>query len=56
MIDIELLKTKGCTETRLREIFTCDNVKSPDYKTRERFEEQIRKGGPVTVTAWRKIP
>lgn len=41
MVSRRILKHFNCTSERLREVFTCEDVDSPHYKTREKFEEEI---------------
>jgi hypothetical protein len=41
MVDKRLLEKLGCTQARLREIFTCDKESDPNFKIRERFQDLI---------------
>jgi len=41
MIDLKVLEAHGCTNARIREIFTATDVESPDYALREKLEEEI---------------
>ena len=41
MVDLEILKERGGTPERLREIFTCTKRDDPNWKIKERFERSI---------------
>src|SRR5690606_14992155 len=41
MIDFRALKKFGSTPEKIREVFTCEDADSPDYKARKCFEEKI---------------
>ena len=40
MVDLEILENHGCTQARLREIFTAE--KGKDFETREKFQDLVQ--------------
>lgn len=41
MVNLEILKKYGCTQDRLRQIFTCEDMESPDWSIKQGFTEEI---------------
>ena len=41
MVNLEILKKYGCTQERLRQIFTCEDLEAPEWKVKEKFTEDI---------------
>ena len=41
MVNLKILDKYGCTQARLREIFTCKDTESPDWDIRQKFESEI---------------
>ena len=41
MVNLKILEKYGCTQQRLRDIFTCDNMESPDWDIKQKFESEI---------------
>jgi len=41
MVNLKILERYGCTQQRLREIFTCDDMESADWDIKQRFENEI---------------
>lgn len=41
MVDLEILKKYGCTQERLRKIFTCEDMESPEWEVKKKFTEDI---------------
>ena len=42
MVNLKILEEYGCTSERLRQIFTCKDIESDDYRIREQFELEIQ--------------
>ena len=41
MVNLEILEKYGCTQQRLREIFTCKDMESSDWAIKQKFENEI---------------
>lgn len=42
MVNLDILKEYGCTDQRLRQIFTCTDMESPDWKIKQEFEVEVQ--------------
>ena len=41
MVNLKILEEYGCTQERLRQIFTCKDIENQDYKIQEQFRLDI---------------